>query len=180
MADGGSLRVLRDRIPVMDNRLKLWQNHRLGLLYGALWSLAPMLILERIPWRNHYNGPNDFKQYPFNWDTCLVMLAASLPTGVFVTWLFRKLLKARSAKALFLLGPLSLLIGTALYGFLYAQLAWTMGNPTEPWGQLTFDSVVLHPAMAFVSVWAIMLIPLATLNIWHLWRRVNHAPIKMQ
>ncbi len=150
-----------------------WRDHRLGLLYGALWSLAPMIIREQKPLFNYYNGPQDFKQHTFEWDNCLVMLAASLPTGVFITWLFRKLLKDRTAKALFLLGPLSLLIGTALYGFLYAQMAWTMLRPTEPWSQLTLGSMIMHPGMAFLSVCAIALIPLAVLNTWHLWRRVN-------
>jgi hypothetical protein len=161
----------------MTNLATFWRNHRLGLLYGALWSLTPMIILEQIPLSNYYNGPHDFKHLTFQWDNCLVMLAASLPTGVFVTSLFRKLLKDRTAKALFLWGPLALLIGTALYGLLYAQLAWTMLRTTEPWGQLTLGSVIMHPAMAFFSVFAIVLIPLAALNTWHLWRRVNPRAI---
>lgn len=151
----------------------IWRNHRLGLLYGAFWSLAPMIILEQMPLFNYFNGPQDFKQHPFRWDNCLVMLAAGLPTGVVVTWLFRKLLKGRTAQASLLWGPLSLLIGTALYGFLYAQLAWTMLRTTEPWGQLTLGSMIMHPAMAFFSSCAIALIPLAALNTWHLSRRVN-------
>ncbi len=156
----------------MTNVAIFWRNHRLGLLYGALWSLVPMVILEVIPLFNYFNGPQDFKQLPFNWDNCLVMLAASLPTGVFVTWLFRKLLKDKTAKALFLWSPLSLLLGTALYGFFYAQLHWML-KPTETWGQLTLASMFIHPAMAFFSVFAIALIPLAALNTWHLWRRIN-------
>ena len=156
----------------MTNVAIFWRNHRLGLLYGALWSLVPMVILEVIPLFIYFNGPQDFKQLPFNWDNCLVMLAASLPTGVFVTWLFRKLLKDKTAKALFLWSPLSLLLGTALYGFFYAQLHWML-KPTETWGQLTLASMFIHPAMAFFSVFAIALIPLAALNTWHLWRRIN-------
>ena len=157
----------------MTNVAIFWRNHRLGLLYGALWSLVPMVILEVIPLFNYFNGPQDFKQLPFNWDNCLVMLAASLPTGVFVTWLFRKLLKDKTAKALFLWSPLSLLLGTALYGFLYAQLHWTLLKPTETWGQLTLGSMIMHPAMALCTLLAIGLIPLAALNTWHLWRRIN-------
>ena len=156
----------------MTNVATFWRNHRLGLLYGALWSLVPMVILEVITLFNYFNGPQDFKQLPFNWDNCLVMLAASLPTGVFVTWLFRKLLKDKTAKALFLWSPLSLLLGTALSGFLYAQLHWML-KPTETWGQLTLASIIMHPAMALCTPHAIGLIPLAALNTWHLWRRIN-------
>ena len=161
----------------MTNVMTFWRNHRLGLLYGALWSLTPMIIQEQIPFFNYYNGPQDFKQHAFQWVNCLVMLAASLPTGVLITWLFRKLLKARTGKTLFLWGPLSLLIGTALYGFLFAQLASTLLRTTEPWGQLTLASMIVYPSMAFFSVCAIALIPLAVLNTWHLWRRVNQPTI---
>jgi hypothetical protein len=68
---------------------------------------------------------------------------------------------------------LSLLIGATLYGFLYAQLCWILVEPSEPWGQLTLGCVLIHPAMSFFSVLAIVLIPLAALNTWDLWRRMN-------
>jgi hypothetical protein len=65
----------------MENLRALWLNHRLGLLYGALWALAPMIIREQIPLFNYDNGPDDFKRLPMEWGGCFVMLIASLPTG---------------------------------------------------------------------------------------------------
>jgi hypothetical protein len=161
----------------MESLHTFWRNHRLGLLYGALWSLVPMIVLEQLPLFNHYNGPDNFKQLPFNGGVCLVMLAASLPTGVLVTWLFGKLLRGKTTKELFLLSPLSLLFGAALYGFFYAQLNWTLLKPTETWGELTLGSMIIHPGMALFSFLAIGLIPLAGLNTWHLWRRVNQPVV---
>jgi uncharacterized membrane protein len=38
---------------------------------------------------------------------------------------------------------------------------------------MTLGSLIVHPAMSFFSLFAIVLIPLAGLNTWHLWRRVN-------
>jgi len=153
-----------------------WRNHRLGMFYGALWAFAPMLILERIPLGNYYDGPDDFKQLPFDWLACLVMLAASLPTGVLVTWLFRRWLKDIRASRLWLWSPLALLIGTTLYGLLYSQFGWVFLKTSETWGELTLGSLIVHPAMSFFSIFAIVLIPLAGLNTWHLWRRVNDSP----
>jgi len=152
-----------------------WRNHRLGLLYGALWSLAPMIIREQIPLFNYDNGPDNFKQLPVQWGACFVTLAASLPTGVAVTWLFRRLLKSSDAKMLFLWTPLALLMGTALFGFLFAQFGWIILNVTEPYGQLTLASTLLHPLLSFGSFAGVFLIPLAGLNTWDLWRRVNRS-----
>jgi len=153
-----------------------WRNHRLGMFYGALWAFAPMLILERIPLGNYYNGPDDFKQLSFDWLACLVMLAASLPTGVLVTWLFRRWLKDIRASRLWLWSPLALLIGTTIYGLLYSQFGWVFLKTSETWGEMTLGSLIVHPAMSFFSLFAIVLIPLAGLNTWHLWRRVNDSP----
>ena len=158
----------------MNTLAALWKKHRLGLLYGALWSLAPMVILEQLPLGNYYNGPEDFKQLPVQWTTCLVMLAASLPTGVLMTSMFRKLAKGKPAKWLWIGGPLALLAGTAIFGVLYSQIAWaTLSHITESWTQLTLGSIFLFPFMALFSLLAVGLIPLAALNTWHLWRRVN-------
>lgn len=157
----------------MDTLTALWREHRLGLLYGALWSLAPMIILEQLPLGNYYNGPEDFKQLPVQWTTCLVMLIASLPTGVLVTLFFRKLAKGKPAKWLWIGGPLALLAGTATFGVFYSQIAWAMLRVTEPWIELTLSSIFLFPLFAFFSWVALPLIPLAGLNTWHLWRRVN-------
>jgi len=157
----------------METLTALWKKHRLGLLYGALWSLAPMIILEQLPLGNYYNGPDDFKRLPVQWATCLVMLAASLPTGVLMTSIFRKLAKGRPAKWLWIGGPLALLTGSAIYGAFYSQLGWVILKPNEPWLQLTLGSIFLHPFMALFTFLAFALIPLASLNTWHLWRRVN-------
>jgi hypothetical protein len=157
----------------MENLRALWLNHRLGLLYGALWALAPMIIREQIPLFNYDNGPDDFKRLPMEWGGCFVMLIASLPTGVAVTWLFRRLLKGSDAMKLFLWSPLALLIGTTLFGFLFAQFGWLMLNYAEPYGQLTLVSMWLHPLLSFGSFAGVFLIPLAGLNTWDLWRRVN-------
>jgi len=153
----------------MTNVATFWRNNRLGLLYGALWSLAPIIIINLF---NYYEGPKNYSLYPMQWGVCFVMVIASMLTGAAITALFRRFLRGRSAKTLFLCGPLSLLIGATLYGFLYSQLCWMLLEPTEPWGQLTLGSVIIHPAMAFFSVFAIALIPLAALNTWDLWRRV--------
>lgn len=157
----------------MTNVATFWRNHRLGLLYGALWSLAPMIIREQIPLFNYFNGPGDFKQLPVQWGGCFVMLAASLLTGVAVTWILRRLLKGSDVRKLLLWAPLALLMGTALFGFLFAQIAWCSLDVTEPYGQLTLACVFLHPFLAFGSLAAVILVPLAALNTWHLWRRVN-------
>jgi len=109
------------------------------------------------------------------WGGCFVMLVASLPTGVAVTWLLRRLLKGSDAMKLFLWSPLALLIGTTLFGFLFAQLGWLMLDLTEPYGQLTLACMWLHPLLSFGSFAAVFLLPLAGLNTWDLWRRVNRS-----
>ena len=152
-----------------------WTDHRLGLLYGALWAFAPMIIREQIPLFNYDNGPDDFKRLPMQWGGCFVMLVASLLTGVAVTWLLRRLLKGSGAMKLFLWSPLALLIGTTLFGFLFAQLGWLMLDLTEPYGQLTLACMWLHPLLSFGSFAAVFLLPLAGLNTWDLWRRVNRS-----
>jgi len=157
----------------MEKLIAHWKNHRLGLLYGALWSLAPIIIMNPTPLFNHYDGPENFRAYPMQWGVCFAMLIASSLTGVAITALFRRFLKGRAAKTLFLWGPLALLIGATLYGFLYAQFCWILAKPTEPWGQLTLGCVIIHPAMSFLSGLAFGLVPLAGLNTWDLWRRVN-------
>jgi hypothetical protein len=158
----------------MDTLVAHWNKHRLGLLYGGLWSLAPMIILEQLPLGNYYNGTEDFKQLPVRWTTCLVMLAASLPTGVLMTSMFRKLAKGKPAKWLWIGGPLALLAGTAIFGLLYSQIAWaTLSHISETWTQLTLGSIFGFPLFAFFSPVALVLIPLAGLNTWHLWRQVN-------
>ena len=161
----------------MTNVATFWRNNRLGLLYGALWSLAPIIIMNPTPLFNHYAGPENFRDYPMQWGVCFVMVIASMLTGSAITALFRRFLRGRSAKTLFLWGPLSLLIGATLYGFLYSRLCWMLLEPTESWRQLTLGSVIIHPATAFFSVLAIALIPLAALNTWDLWRRVNQPAL---
>ena len=157
----------------MTNVAIFWRNHRLGLLYGALWSLAPIIIMNPTPLFNYYQGPENFRLYPMQWGVCFAMLGASMLTGAAITALFRRFLKERRARTLFLWSPLSLLLATTLYGFLYAQLCWVLARSNEPWDQLTLGCVIIHPAMSFFSVLAIVLIPLAALNTWDLWRRVN-------
>ena len=159
----------------METLKALWKSHRLGLLYGALWALAPIIILNPTPLFNYYDGPENFRRYPMQWDVCFVMVIASMLSGVAVTALFRRFLKGRSALSLFLWSPLSLLIGATLYGFLYAQLLLGVLEPNEPWGQLTLGCVILHPVFALFSYYAFVLVPAAALNTWHLWRRVNRS-----
>ena len=157
----------------MESLRTFWTDHRLGLLYGALWAFAPMIIREQIPLFNYDNGQDDFKRLPMQWGGCFVMLVASLLTGVAVTWLLRRLLKGSGAMKLFLWSPLALLIGTTLFGFLFAQFGWLMLDLTEPYGQLTLACMWLHPLLSFGSFAAVFLIPLAGLTTWDLWRRVN-------
>ncbi|MEY3958287.1 MAG: hypothetical protein RJA37_890 [Verrucomicrobiota bacterium] len=162
----------------MEKLSAFWKDHRRGMLYGALWAVVPIVFLNPTPLFNYHNGPDDFRQYPMQWGALFAMLGASVTTGVAVTALFRSFLRGRKVKTLFLWSPLSLLIGTALYGFLYAQLCWTLSKPTETWSQLTLSCVVIHPAMSFLSVLAVGLVPLAALNTWHLWREVNRQPVR--
>ncbi len=162
----------------MGNITGFLKQHRLGLLYGALWAFAPMILREQIPLFNYYEGPENFKQRTMQWTGCFVMLTASLPTGLAVTWLFRRLLKGGGAMMLLLWSPLALLAGAALFGFLFAQFAWVALPQTEPYGQLTLGSTLAHPLLSFGSFAAVFLIPLATLNTWHLWREVNRPPVR--
>ncbi|MFZ9343793.1 MAG: hypothetical protein ACO268_01360, partial [Opitutales bacterium] len=99
-----------------------------------------------------------------------------LPTGVLVTWLFRRWLKDIGASQLWLWSRLALLIGTTVYGLLYSQFGWFFLKRTSTWGEMTLGNLIVHPAMSFFSLFAIVLIPLAGLNTWHLWRRVNDSP----
>jgi hypothetical protein len=101
------------------------------------------------------------------------MLGSSLTSAILVTWLFKKLLMGKTAKALFVMSPLALLVGAALYGFFFAQFLWILRKPTETWLETTWGWMWLHALMACVSLYAIGLIPLAGLNTWDLWRRVN-------
>jgi hypothetical protein len=162
----------------MTKVVNFWRNHRLGLFYGSLWAFAPMILREQIPLFNYYDGPENFKQGTMQWAGGFVMLAASLPTGIAITWLLRRLLKGSDAMMLFLWGPLALLAGTALFGFLFAQFGWVALKQTESYGQLTLGSVLMHPLLSFGSFAALFLIPLAGLNTWHLWRRVNSLPAR--
>jgi len=161
----------------MEKLIAHWKNHRLGLLYGALWSLVPIIIMNPTPLFNYYESPENLHQYPMQWGAFFAMLIASTLTGAAITAILRRFLQGRTAKALFLWGPLALLIGATLYGFLYAQLCWILTKPTETWGQLTLGCIVIHPAMSFLSVLAFGLVPLAGLNTWDLWRRVNRPAV---
>jgi hypothetical protein len=145
-----------------------WRNHRLGMFYGALWSLVPMVIFEQLPGTHYWVQPR-----PIDWGICLAMLGSSLTSAILVTWLFRKLLIGKTAKALFIMSPLALLVGAALYGFFFAQFLWILRKQTETWVEITWGWMWLHAFMACVSLYAIGLIPLAGLNTWDLWRRVN-------
>ena len=149
-----------------------WRNHRLGMFCGAMWTCIPLSMFKA-------SAPLN----PLNSLVIGVILLAGVTSGIVVTASFRPLLLGNKLRRLLWIAPLALILGTLVYGFLYAQLAWGLLPSWKDWwfrdgtwAELTLASTFLHPLVSFTTDFVFLLLPLAVLNTWHLWWRANRLP----
>jgi len=159
-----------------------WKAHRLGVFYGLLWSFVALAI-------DSING-FDFlwgsSQHPSALVSWLVTLAASLPAGVLVTHVLRRVFSAGGSGSRLLPGTLlSLFLGTMTYvgltGALTASVRLALDGSLETYHVANFFlRLVSAPFYAFTIPFGPVLVPLAGLNTWHLYRRLRSVQVAPQ
>lgn len=145
----------------MTNRHKLT---RLGITYGMGWGVAAMLVALCLEgWSIGKLGKVLV--------TAPLWIALGVPAGIAVTHLFARRLRGASWGKLLGLAPLTLLVGTLLFGLTWVVAAWALALVTGGLAGWFFSGpgLVMFPLTcsfyAFLMVWPI---GLAVLNCWHL------------
>ncbi len=158
----------------MTKLLTFWRRHRLGMLYGAIWTCIPLSMFKA-------SSPLE----ALNPWVIGVILLAGITSGMAVTACVRPLLHGNKLRRLLWIAPLTLILGSLVYGFLYAQLAWGLLPSWEAWwfrdgtwAELTLASTFLHPLVSFTPPLLFFLLPFAMLNTWHLWWHDNRRPAR--
>ncbi len=156
-----------------------WKTHRLGMFYGFLWFFVVMSAFALYaPWKNIFELAH-----------IIVTLACCLVTGVIVTSCFDKWLRGKLV--FFPWAMLSQAMGAALFGLFLGQAELMLSLP-----QVYAGPVIAHPtlkewlvsltwaftlpAISFGGICVFIFLPLACLNTWHLWKKVNRAPAEAQ
>jgi len=161
------------------------RNHRLGMFYGFLWAIVVTFIF--ISAKTFFFpgvGKTDssfgsFVTHSFHNllnPKLLIIVIAAIIIGPIVTAIMRRSLKNSTFKGALWRGALSLLIGSVFFGLISGQLdvLWRTMDGTA----LDYTSIgalwyaITVPFWAF-TLCAPLLIPLACLNTWHLWKQVN-------
>ncbi len=143
-----------------------WRNHCLGMFYGFLWAVVAILLQLSMS-----HGHPEITR-----TLCATFIAATI-AGPAVTAIMRHRLKERTLGGALWRAPLSLLIGTVIFGLIIGQLEvlWRATQGTIPAGFTLTDPLLdslIWPLMSF-TFFAPLLIPLACLNTWHLWKQIN-------
>jgi hypothetical protein len=153
----------------------IWKTHRLGMFYGFLWSFVAFLVEGIYQFQLMWGTSQGIPGFEFNY---LVMLAVSLPTGVVVTHIIRRLLSRGKLKWPIAIGaPLSLLLGSMLYvaliGTLCMAIRLIIHEPIHDGiTRIYIARLTVTPLFIFTGL-APLLIPLALINTWHLRKMVD-------
>jgi hypothetical protein len=166
-----------------------WKNHRLGMFYGFLWAIVVTFIF--ISAKTFFFpgvGKTDssfgsFVTHSFHNllnPKLLIIVIAAIIIGPIVTAIMRRSLKNSTFKGALWRGALSLLIGSAFFGLISGQfdVLWRTIDGTA-FGYTSIGALwyaITVPFWAF-TLFAPLLIPLACLNTWHLWKTVNRTDI---
>ncbi len=163
-----------------------WKNHRLGMFYGFLWSIIVTFICVSAYTFTFGMGKTDgsfgslLTHYFHNLlnPKLLIIIIAAIIIGPIVTATMRRFLKniTFTFKGALWRSGLSLLIASVFFGLISGQLDvfWRTMDGTD----LGYTSIgalwyaITAPLWAF-TLFAPLLIPLAYLNTWHLWKQVN-------
>ena len=169
-----------------------WKNHRLGMFYGFLWAIVVTFIF--ISAKTFFFpevGKTDssfgsFVTHSFHNllnPKLLIIVIAAIIIGPIVTAIMRRSLKNSTFKGALWRGALSLLIASVFFGLISGQfdVLWRTMDGTA----LGYTSIgalwyaITVPFWAF-TLFAPLLIPLACLNTWHLWKQINKQPTSQQ
>ncbi|MGI9108683.1 MAG: hypothetical protein ACR2KA_01475 [Opitutales bacterium] len=160
-----------------------WQTHRLGMFYGFLWAIVVTFILVS-SYTLFGMGKTDgsFVTHSFHNllnPKLLINVIATIIIGPIVTAIMRRSLKNSTFKGALWRGALSLLIASVFFGLISGQLdvLWRKMDGTD-FGYTSIGALwyaVTFPFWAF-TLFAPLLIPLACLNTWHLWKVINRHP----
>lgn len=135
---------------------------KLGVIYGALWGMAAVLILLCIDGFSLRKLPRILLSVP-------VFALLGVPVGIAVTRCFAPLLHRASWGGLLRIAPLTLLVGSFLYGLANTAAVWTrallVGGKVDWFFAKAWAVPLVYSFYAFLFVWPI---GLAVLNCWHL------------
>ena len=165
-----------------------WKNHRLGMFYGFLWAIVVTFIFISAYTFLLGMGKTDGSFGSFVTKSfhnllnpkLLIIVIAAIIIGPIVTAIMRRSLKNSTFKGALWRGALSLLIASVFFGLISGQLdvLWRTMDGTA----LGYTSIgalwyaITVPFWAF-TLCAPLLIPLACLNTWHLWKKVKRTDI---
>lgn len=145
--------------------------NKLGAIYGALWGVAAMVALICIDGLSARKLPRILLALP-------LFALLGVPVGIAVTRGFARLLRRASWGGLLRIAPLTLLVGSFLYGLTNTAAVWTsallMGGRVDWFFAKAWAAPLAYSFYAFFLVWPI---GLAILNCWHL-RKMMSRPME--
>ncbi len=142
-----------------------WKTHRLGMIYGLIWAFVAIRLLSGM-----LNGHPELKWTVF---------ISAIITGTIMTAIMRRRLNGRTEGGALWQAPLSLLVGTVIFGMVSSllEVLWGSFHGTLT-GPILIGPVLDSPLKTLIPLTLIgtPLLFLACLNNWHLWKRVNQPP----
>ena len=146
----------------MKKLLIFWKTHRLGMAYGVIWGMIVLPLLSGVL----------YKHPALRWTSFM----SAIITGLAVTVIMRQRLKGRTEGVALWQAPLSLMIGTAIFGTISSllELLWNSvdGIITRPTLIAPFLDSPIKTLIPLIVI-GTPLVFLASLNTWHLWKQVN-------
>lgn len=167
-----------------------WKNCRLGMLYGFLWAIILTFIFVSAYTFTLGMGKTDgsfgsFVTHSFHNllnPKLLIIVIAAIIVGPIVTATMLPFLKniTFTFKGALWRSALGLLIASVFFGLISGQLDvfWRTMDGTD-FGYTSIGALwyaITTPLWVF-TIFAPLLIPLAYLNTWHLWKKVNRTDI---
>lgn len=141
--------------------------NKLGAIYGALWGVVAMLVLLCIDGFSLRKFPRILLSVP-------LFALLGIPVGIAVTRGFARLLRRASWGGLLRIAPVTLLVGSSLYGLSNTAAVWTsallMGGRVDWFFAKAWAVPLAYSFYAFLFVWPI---GLAVLNCWHLQKMMS-------
>jgi hypothetical protein len=153
-----------------------------GMVYGAIWGLAVTAIIGAF-WGIPTKGSRVKDVLDSPWAELAFLTACflpAIPVGMLVTRLCAGWLSRGSSWRILWVAPVTLLMGTALLGFVHASIAETFGwlalgkSYSGGGGPILLVLPFWYVIGGFVVL--MLPLPLALLNCWHLQRMVRRLP----